>query len=122
MSTRNNATNGQDSKYTTRKKTYFIDIDGTLLRKPDSGGQQWSEFTVPIQGMVEWVNDLEKEGHSIVLVTARRESHRLHTERMLANAGFCWDHLIMGLTNGERIVVNDGPCSAIRLETNVGFK
>jgi hypothetical protein len=75
-----------------------------------------------VPGMLSWVNSLERDGHVIVLTTARKESHRAETERMLRLNGFCWDLLIMGLTNGERVVVNDGPCSAVELKTNGGMQ
>lgn len=71
--------------------------------------------------MVAWVNGLEKDGHKIILVTARKESHREITVQNLLECGYCWDLLIMGCTNGERIVVNDGPCGYVEVLTNDGL-
>ena len=51
----------------------------------------------------EW----EKKGYRLILVTGRKESHRGQLERQLRNAGIFWDKLIMGLTNGPRVIVND---------------
>ncbi len=89
--------------------------------KRETGGQHWQDLVNAVPGMLAWVNSLEKDGHVIVLTTARKESHRAETERTLKLNGFCWDHLIMGLTNGERVVVNDGPCASIQVKTNGGL-
>jgi hypothetical protein len=121
MTTQSTHSNGQDEKYNSRKKTYFIDLDGTLLHKPMTtrNEQDWKDQeTESCVGAVAWVNTLEKQGHKIILVTARKESHRKATEKLLLKLGFCWDMLIMGCTNGERVVVNDGPCSAMKVKTN----
>ena len=120
MTTQQTASTGDDEKYNSRKKTYFIDLDGTLLIKPNADGQLWVDFTPACMGAVRWIDSLEKAGH-IILVTARKESHRAVTENLLRGLGFCWDLLIMGCTNGERVIVNDGPCSAMRVETNVDW-
>jgi hypothetical protein len=96
-------------------------LDGTLLIKPNEGFQRWVDHPAACFFAVAKVNALEKAGHKIILMTARKESHREVTEKQLLSLGFCWDLLIMGCTNGERVIVNDGPCSAMRVETNVDW-
>ena len=49
----------------------------------------------------------EKKGHRLILVTGRKESHRKELEEQLKKAGIFWDHSIMGLSNGPRVVIND---------------
>jgi hydroxymethylpyrimidine pyrophosphatase-like HAD family hydrolase len=123
MTTASIVSTGDDEKYNSRKKTYFIDLDGTLLFKNEFlTRQDWANKDImTCKGAVAWVNSLEKAGHKIILVTARKESHRKVTEELLLTLGFCWDLLIMGCTNGERVIVNDGPCSVMRVETNVNW-
>ena len=88
-------------------KTIFCDIDGTLcVHHEDIIKQHRDELTLLPQTLVvlkEW----ERSGHRLILVTGRKESHRGQLERQLRNAGIFWDKLIMGLSNGPRVVVND---------------
>ena len=37
----------------------------------------------------------------------RKKSHRKQLERQLRKAGIFWDELIMGLSNGPRVIIND---------------
>ena len=48
-----------------------------------------------------------KSSVGIILVTARKESTRAVTEGQLTGLGIAWDQLIMGLTSGERYLIND---------------
>ena len=90
-----------------KQKTIFIDIDGTLLKHR---GNLHDIITLDpevlpsvIEKLVEW----RRDGHYIVLTTARAEGTRLVTEHQLAKCGIFYDQLIMGLTNGPRILIND---------------
>ena len=88
-------------------KTIFCDIDGTLcVHHEDIIKQHRDELTLlpeTLDGLKEW----EKKGYRLILVTGRKEAHRGQLERQLRNAGIFWDKLIMGLTNGPRVIVND---------------
>ena len=53
--------------------------------------------------MNEWCS---KE-YKIILTTARRESLRKTTELQLFLVGIPYDQLVMGLSKGNRIVIND---------------
>ena len=59
-------------------KTIFCDIDGTLCVHHEDIVRQHSE-----------------------------ESHREQLEQQLRNAGIFWDGLVMGLSNGPRVMIND---------------
>jgi hypothetical protein len=87
--------------------TYFIDLDGTLLRHHGSGAvKQWQTCDV-LPGVLEWFDAREKEGAFIVLTTARKESCRPRLEADLRAAGIFWDVLLMGLPHGPRTLIND---------------
>jgi hypothetical protein len=47
------------------------------------------------------------EGTCIVLTTGRKDCTRCELEAELRLHGLFWDHLIMGLPRGPRVVVND---------------
>jgi len=51
------------------------------------------------------------------------------TEQQLKSLGLCWDHLIMGVTSGQRVLINDklninhpNRAEAINVITNEGFE
>ena len=48
-----------------------------------------------------------KNNYTIVLTTGRKECLREITERQLLKMGIIYDKLIMGLPNGDRILIND---------------
>jgi hypothetical protein len=62
------------------------------------------------------------------LVTARKESGREMTERQLKSLGIMWDQLIMGVSSGQRVLLNDklqpedlDRAKSINLITDQGF-
>ena len=102
-----------------RCETHIIDIDGCIFEKiHKTASDQWVATPPVVEGFIEWLDAREKEGACIILMTARRESCRPELESMLAAAGVYYDELIMGITNGARIIHNDGPCWADKREVN----
>lgn len=90
------------------RKTFFIDIDGTILNHVDKDLYKVtanSQFLCP--NVINKLNEIESQGHCIVLTTARKESMRRLTEEQLAFHGIFYDHLLMGIGQGERVIVND---------------
>lgn len=89
-------------------KTYFLDIDGTLLKHlEDFQAILDTEYIQPLPGVRETVSRWHCEGHTIIITTARSESMRALTIKQLENAGIVYDQLIMGVTAGVRVLVND---------------
>ena len=93
-------------------KTIFCDIDGTLVRFPDTiegfknlpkGEQSLEVLPGALDKLWEW----ETQGFKIILTTGRKESMRKVTEELLTNAGIFWDQLVMGLGPGKRYLIND---------------
>ena len=90
-----------------KQKTFFIDIDGTLIvHKENLHNMILSEMEV-LPNVIEKFLEWRRDGHYIVLTTARAEGARYSTERQLSKVGIFYDKLIMGLTNGQRVLIND---------------
>lgn len=92
-----------------RRKTVFCDIDGTILEHP--GTLKDVLLRYEDAGVLNNVHKTflrwDKESYCIVLVTGRKESARKATEEQLARVGIFYDYLLMGIGNGQRIVIND---------------
>ena len=88
-------------------KTIFSDIDGTLCVHHEDIVRQHKEELLLLPETLDVLKEWEKKGYRLILVTGRKESHRKELELQLKNAGIFWDRLIMGLSNGPRVMVND---------------
>ena len=112
----------------TRPKTIICDIDGTLVyhQSPDQNAQGKNLHL--IDGTLNKINEWERNGHNIILITGRKESMRSTTEQQLSSLGIYYDYLIMGVGGGKRILIND--CKengeeyalAINVKRNKGIK
>jgi histidinol phosphatase-like enzyme len=113
-------------------KTIFCDIDGTILDYPDRDPLLqvrkgvYRNFTPGArEKLLEWV----KKDYTIILTTGRKESSRVVTEEQLTSLGVMYDHLLMGISSGQRVLINDAkPDSneptavAIVVERNKGLE
>lgn len=89
-----------------KPRTFFIDLDGTVLMH----GHRYSNLykgQEACPGVVEALDELDSLGHTIILVSARKESSRRFTEENLDRLGVPYDQLILGVSQGKRVVVND---------------
>lgn len=114
---------------TSRPKTIICDIDGVLLQHLGNLTTQLVYAPKLIEGTVEKINEWDKKGYNIILLTGRRESMRERTEKDLASVGIFYDQLIMGVGGGDRIIINDrkpkserDTCYAFNLKRNDGIK
>jgi hypothetical protein len=115
--------------FTKKPKTIFCDLDGTILNHVHCFSDLKENSQKLLDKVLEKFNEWDSQGHKIILCTARKESAREMTEKHLKFLGISWDCLIMGLTSGERILINDkinSKCKdrarSINLITNQGFK
>lgn len=115
--------------HTEKPKTIFCDIDGTLVKHAHRFSDLKDTEPILLPGVREKFNQWDSQGHKIILCTARKESAREMTESHLRTLGLCWDILIMGVTSGQRVLINDKlnvahPNRAIGINviTNEGFK
>lgn len=106
-------------------KTYFIDIDGTIVRHLDAHAvANVKEELLP--GVKEYWAMFDDRDF-IVITTARPEVLREKTEAIFRDHGLRYNTIIMGLPYGPRILINDTPdvtmpkAYAINLKRNDGF-
>jgi mannose-6-phosphate isomerase-like protein (cupin superfamily) len=88
-------------------KTVFCDIDGTLLTHTGDITKNYYDTAPALPGVLDSIRAWDRSNYHIVLTTGRKESTRAATERQLANSGIVYDVLLMGLPNGDRVVIND---------------
>lgn len=110
-----------------RPKTILCDIDGTLIKHHGTLTDQLVKVPEILPGVLEKLNEWDRKGYRIILVTGRKESMRIQTENQLKSLGIFYDQIIMGVTNGVRVIINDskpmGECSveSICVERNSGL-
>lgn len=122
MSTQSGASDGHETKSRQRATTWLIDIDGTIFEKsPGDATGQWFRPAMAVNKAREFINACEKQGDMIILITARKECLARETIEALKTLGFYWDKILFGVTNGPRIVINDGPCGHLLVKPNGGF-
>jgi len=98
-------------------KTIFCDIDGTILMHKNNIFNNILEQPVILKGVIDNFKEWDKNNFKIILTTGRKESYRKETENQLNSLGIPYDNLIMGLPNGERIVINDRKLNSINSAT-----
>lgn len=92
--------------HTPKPKTFFIDIDGTILNHAHEYSKLSDNPTL-CPGIREAFDEMDMRGDKIILVSARKESSRPITEETLRKLMIPYDQLILGITQGQRIVIND---------------
>ena len=91
---------------TVKKNTYFVDIDGTILKYRQFETYETSKAE-GIESTIEYLDRAVNEGHMIILTTARPEYLRVHTEVELYENEVPYHRLIMGIERGPRYLIND---------------
>jgi len=111
-------------------RTFFIDIDGTLVRHK-TAVELDNMIETPINeellpGVLELWDHFEIDD-CIVITTARRNRHRGITERIFKDNNLRYNMMLFELESGPRILINDTPnisvqkASAINVRRNGGF-
>ena len=93
--------------YSKKPKTIICDIDGTILKHLHRFSDIIETKPKLLPGVIDKINQWDSQGHKIIFMTARKESAREMTEKHLKSLGLCWDQLVMGVTSGTRILIND---------------
>jgi uncharacterized HAD superfamily protein len=89
-----------------KKKTYFVDIDGTIFMYRKFETYKSSEAVV-LPSSKRFLQQRHDEGHSIILTTARPEELRAHTVNELSKGNIPYNQLVMGIERGPRYLIND---------------
>lgn len=96
-------------------KTFFIDIDGTILKHRSNEeidemiaelGEDSYVKEEPINKAIEFMRKIPSTD-LVVLTTARNERHRTHTILALANTGVKYNKIIFDMAAGPRVLIND---------------
>ena len=95
-------------------KTVFCDIDGTLLKHHGDILQNASRTAEVLPNVYESLKEWERRNYRIILITGRKESERGRTEAILQSLHIPYDALLMGLPNGDRVIINDRKSDATR--------
>jgi len=110
-------------------KTIFCDIDGCIFKHKNDISKIILEEPVILSNVIENFKLWNKYNYRIILITGRKESTRKDTEKQLTKMGIMYDQLIMGITNGDRILINDkkldgikNTCYCINLVRNQGME
>jgi hypothetical protein len=103
-----NGTRDEWRLYQFAHRTFFIDIDGVVLK---NHGQffppYWSDADEPIDANVAHLLELQESGGQFVFATARPETLRASLEATLSGLGLRWHALVMGCFHSQRVIVND---------------
>jgi hydroxymethylpyrimidine pyrophosphatase-like HAD family hydrolase len=91
---------------TTKNPTFFVDIDGTLVKYRKFAELENSTLE-PIQDVIDTINDYYEKGAHIVITSARPDSYELFTKQELETIGVKYHQIILGLGRGTRVVIND---------------
>lgn len=99
---------GKVKEYRTDKpKTLFVDLDGTILKHQHTISDVYARPPELLPGVLERFNTWDSSGYRIILVTARKESTREVTALQLQQLGIAYDQLVMGVSSGQRVLIND---------------
>ncbi len=99
----------------TSPKTVFCDIDGTLLKHHgDIFANAAGAGAEILPGVYDALKEWERRNYRIVLITGRKESQRKATEEILHSLHIPYDVLLMGLPNGDRVLINDRKPEGVR--------
>ena len=86
-----------------KKPTYFIDIDGVLIK---NSSDYHNDYEILHKNVAALKAELEK-GCKLIFCTARPEKYKEITERTLKDLGFGDCMLIMGVHHSSRVLIND---------------
>jgi len=89
-----------------KKKTYFVDIDGTIFLYRKFETYKSSPAQV-IKSTKQFLQQVKDEGHMIVLTTARPDWLYEHTVHELKINNIPYDRLVLGIERGPRYLIND---------------
>ena len=89
-----------------KKSTIFCDIDGTIFKYRKFETYETSKPEV-LPNVKNKISEWRKEGHMVVLTTARPSYLLEHTKKELSMNGIGYDRLIMEIERGPRILIND---------------
>lgn len=88
------------------RRTVIVDLDGCVLKKFMRGPSQHHTFRL-LPHAKEQLRQAVDDGDVVILMTGRKESLRPFLQKWLGDEEVSYDHLIMGVGGGVRVLVND---------------
>ena len=101
----------------TLPKTWFIDIDGTLVKH---NGYKIDGHDTMLDGAKEYMADIPEED-KVILTTSRTDEYREQTLAFLRDNGVRFDDVIFNLPMGEWIVMNDRKPSGLDMSVAINL-
>ena len=83
----------------------FCDIDGTLVKAQSKG--RYTDPVVPLKNNVDVMLAEQQRGSQIIFTTVRDSKYDHITRAMLESLGFKNIHLVSGILNTKRVLIND---------------
>lgn len=114
-----------DSVFYPESKTFIFDIDGVLFHHDKGFHSEKSSYTYPIKPIPENIDLLKKEyekGSCIIIMSARVESERDNINKQLNNLEVKFHQLILGVSGGTRILINDNKPNNENLKTAIAIQ
>jgi len=106
-------------------KTYFIDIDGTMVKYMSNADLDRLLISPEDEELLPGVHKFWKtfeEHDRIIITTARKSKYRSFTEDIFKKNGLRYDALLMDLANGPRILINDTPSMLLKKAVAINLK
>ena len=95
-------------RMTEKHQSYFVDIDGVLLKNTGKYGQvNWSNNRKVLEKNIACIKNLQEQGGQIILVTSRSEDFRPMITEIMQEQGIKFHALIMGCHHARRVMIND---------------
>ena len=89
-------------------RTYFVDIDGVLMKNCGKyGSRNWSNNREIIPENMATIKELQDNGAQIVITTSRPEEYRADLAAILSENGIKPYAMLMGMNHAARVVIND---------------
>lgn len=96
------------NEYKKTFKTFFIDLDGTLVKNSSAYLPPYIGESSPIFENINLIKSMYNNKRTkIIITTSRPEAYRTQTLEELNKFNIPFDTLIMGLPHSQRIIIND---------------
>lgn len=98
-------------------KTWFIDIDGTIVEH----NGYLNGMDKPLKGAINFLRSIPEEDF-IIFTTARNSSFREITESFLKVNHIRYNLILFDLPSGERVIINDKKPSGLLMSHSINLE
>lgn len=91
-----------------RNSTYFVDIDGVIMKNSGKYGKvNWRNNTTILEGNLLALKKISNEGGQIVFVTARGDEDLIIVKKILLEYEISYKCIVTDCNHATRILIND---------------